>query len=649
MNDPNLTRITEPLRELATRAPEERFNVIVRVVVPTSADPKVAYVGVPAILQQVAAAISALDLDPSIHEGVTSTGAQAGSPFLYAVLTGAHVLALDRQLPVDVPIEFRRDQTALDQTSDFNPGNLLTRIIAEPLASKIKADPDDFFDVIVVLSTGNPQGPQAARKTVTGYFDMLAKRAGDVLSGEAGEVLSGPAAGVPSGPAGDVPSPSSEAKIEYQANDDASHPYVFATLAGTQIRALIELDRSPATGPVAIHQIWEDSHVQALITKSIATVKADAAHVAYSAAGKDIVWAVLDSGIDATHPHFDAAGNLKLDKLRPLRHRDFSGTAPPNADPAKDDPGALIDAFGHGTHVAGILAGSWKAAPGSPGPAILRTSRDGAGADERVLEYPDVITGMAPQCKLVSLRVLDDRGGGQVSSIIDAFEEIQRLNGYGRNIVVAGVNLSVGYPFDAKWFGCGQSPLCIEVNRLVRSGVVVVTAAGNSGYGTLTTAFTKGWAATLPQTINDPGNADLAITVGSTHREQPHLYGVSYFSSKGPTGDGRLKPDLVAPGERIISCASAQSRLPATISDPDSGKTTTIPRDGYYYKEDSGTSMAAPHVSGLIASFLSIRREYIGQPESVKALFVENATDLRRDRDFQGSGLVDIMRVIQAV
>ena len=58
-------------------------------------------------------------------------------------------------------------------------------------------------------------------------------------------------------------------------------------------------------------------------------------------------------------------------------------------------------------------------------------------------------------------------------------------------------------------------------------------------------------------TINDPGNADLAITVGSTHRDMPHVYGVSYFSSKGPTGDGRLKPDLVAPGEKIISCAPA--------------------------------------------------------------------------------------------
>ncbi|MEO6877833.1 MAG: S8 family serine peptidase, partial [Gemmatimonadaceae bacterium] len=67
------------------------------------------------------------------------------------------------------------------------------------------------------------------------------------------------------------------------------------------------------------------------------------------------------------------------------------------------------------------------------------------------------------------------------------------------------------------------------------------------------------------------------------------------------------------------------------------------------YVEDSGTSMAAPHVSGAIAAFLSIRREYIGQADDVKRIFLDSATDLRRERYFQGAGLVDVMRAIQSV
>jgi subtilisin family serine protease len=144
----------------------------------------------------------------------------------------------------------------------------------------------------------------------------------------------------------------------------------------------------------------------------------------------------------------------------------------------------------------------------------------------------------------------------------------------------------------------------------------------------------------IPLSINDPGNAELAITVGSTHRDMPHTYGVSYFSSKGPTGDGRMKPDLLAPGEKILSCAAGAARS-EVAADMKSAK--------FDYLEQSGTSMAAPHVSGVAAAFLSVRREFIGQPEKVKELFVKSATDLHRDPYFQGSGLVDLMRAIQSV
>jgi serine protease AprX len=222
-------------------------------------------------------------------------------------------------------------------------------------------------------------------------------------------------------------------------------------------------------------------------------------------------------------------------------------------------------------------------------------------------------------------------------NVVRALEYVRtQINGQ-KLMRVHGVNLSVGYEFNAKWFACGQSPLCVEVNRLVRSGVVVVIAAGNTGYGVLP-SLQRQTNVGFSMTINDPGNADLPITVGSTHRDMPHTYGVSYFSSKGPTGDGRAKPDLVAPGERITSCAAGRALAGAGEK---SGRAV--------YVEDSGTSMAAPHVSGAIAAFLSIRREFVGQPEQVKEIFTSSATSLGRERYFQGHGLVDLMRAIQSV
>jgi serine protease AprX len=274
------------------------------------------------------------------------------------------------------------------------------------------------------------------------------------------------------------------------------------------------------------------------------------------------------------------------------------------------------------------------------GESIVAVSRQ---RDEKGEVHPDSITlerisGMAPKCKLLSLKVLDEQGKGNTSNIIAALEYVQEINGYGRRLRIHGVNLSVGYDFEPKWFACGQSPLCVEVDRLVRSGVVVVVAAGNTGYGALQGTSRGTVSAGMDLTINDPGNAELAITVGSTHRDMPHVYGVSFFSSKGPTGDGRAKPDLVAPGEKIISCAAGKK-----LQDlKEAGK------EGQYV-EDSGTSMAAPHVSGVIAAFLSVRREFIGQPEKVKEIFLSTATDLKRVPYFQGQGLVDLMRAIQSV
>jgi subtilisin family serine protease len=414
-------------------------------------------------------------------------------------------------------------------------------------------------------------------------------------------------------------------------NPGANKQYVFATLEAETIKTLVREDNDKDPSQRAIHHIWPDFPLKSLINKSISTVKGDAAHNAFSALGSGIVWAVVDSGIDAKHPHFRKHKNLDLRK--PLDHQDFTGGR-----------GGTTDVFGHGTHVAGIIAGQI-----APNEAVIRATmryRDENGLPaEMTRDLDSMMSGMAPRCTLLSLKVLDDQGKGRSSSIIEALQYIQEVNGDGRRPLVHGVNLSVGYDFDPEWFACGQSPLCTEVDRLVRSGVVVVVAAGNSGYGFVQSRHQGVTSAGLDLTINDPGNSDLAITVGSTHRDMPHTYGVSYFSSKGPTGDGRMKPDLLAPGEKILSCSSSQMSQPSG--------TGRVRRKGRkliaLYREDSGTSQAAPHVSGVIAAFLSIRREYLKQPGEVKRVFLSTATDLNRAPYFQGRGLVDVMRAIQSV
>jgi serine protease AprX len=392
----------------------------------------------------------------------------------------------------------------------------------------------------------------------------------------------------------------------------------------------------------AMYRIWPDFPVHPLIDTSCATVKADAARRSYDASGRGITWAVVDSGIDEHHHHFRRYDTLKGHVAE--LHRDF--TKPGEAQLG----GALVDQLGHGTHVAGIIAGGLPARmPRGSDLRVVERVFDPArpstpSVQERKVNRPEVLAGIAKEAKLVSLKVLDGAGAGQSMNVVRALEYVRKdINGYGKLLRVHGVNLSLGYEFDPKWFACGQSPICNEVDRLVRSGVVVVVAAGNTGYGSLT-SLARATNVGLTMTINDPGNAALAITVGATHRDMPHTYGVSFFSSKGPTGDGRLKPDLVAPGERITSCAAGKA-LASAFPQSD----VPDPARSAVYVEDTGTSMAAPHVSGVVANFLSIRREFIGQPDEVKRIFLESATSLGRERYFEGHGLVDLMRAIQSV
>jgi len=596
-------RISERLRaRLLASSADGIIDVVIEIgLARDAADP---YTDLAARYQVVASAIRELaGAEVAIRDGQEPVIA----PYIFALLTIEWIVSLADD--PHLPIAHMSLNTDIQQRSkDFDAGNLISGVIAEPLASALRRSPRDLYSVIIHLDV---------RLTTAGARSRVRD---EVLAIQARD-----------------PSQTVGVGIE----ESATHPYVFAKMSGYAVLALVDLDRRPEPPDRAIYRIWEDAKIQALITESVATVKADAARIAFSADGKNITWAVVDSGVDTSHPHFAQYGNVDMDRRAPLAHKDFRPGA-------VGDAGAIQDACGHGTHVAGIIAGTWPKDASAKAVAIV-TSLNEAGAEEKRAEELDAIAGMAPRCAIVSLRVLEDDATGRVSALIRAIDQIQQWNDYGRNILVHGINLSLGYPFDPEWFACGQSPICIEVNRLVQSGVAVVVAAGNSGYGYFATEYAGATTQGITMSINDPGNAEYAITVGSTHRTAPHLYGVSYFSSKGPTGDGRLKPDVLAPGERIISCASLQSRTPQTVIESDATAPKVVPGNDYSYKEDTGTSMAAPHVSGIIAGFLSIRREYIGRPSELKDILMKSATDLGRDRTFQGAGLVDLMRAIQSV
>jgi serine protease AprX len=547
-----------------------------------------------------------LDEDPGRTEQHILSNGIDPQPYVKARLQGLVIKRLvqldqERKLyPNSIISEIRTD---LSDARYFDPDNMVRTVISVPMLNAIETDENCVQSVMIEINVNYAKGRSEAKKRV---IDLIT----DAIQS--------------------VGNPTQDQFVS-QWKSDTSEQYVYAHLTGTVIRKIVKVDQNPS-GDVkggkdccAIYHVWPDFKLRAQIWCSAPTVKADACRRSFATTGRGIVWAVLDSGIDGSHPHFKGHSNLTLPSG--LAHMDFTG---PN--PAEVLLEKLTDEYGHGTHVAGIIAGELDT---DKYQAIsLYRERDENGKISYGGKPIDVpVIGVAPECTLLSYKVLDKRGDGDVSTVIAAIQKIQQLNGYGRHILIHGVNMSLGYDFDPEWFACGQSPICVEVNRLVRSGLMVVIAAGNTG---------KGFALT----INDPGNAELALTVGATHRDMPHLYGVSYFSSKGPTGDGRAKPDVLAPGERIISCGAGPD-LETYKSKADVILTSTKPPA--YYLERSGTSMAAPHVSGIVAGILSTRTEFVGLPEVMKSYLIKNATDLGRERNFQGGGLVDMMRTIQAM
>ena len=231
----------------------------------------------------------------------------------------------------------------------------------------------------------------------------------------------------------------------------------------------------------------------------------------------DLVAAVIDTGIDP--------GHRDLDEGKLLVYRDCSSGACVVAPPS--------DVNGHGTHIAATIVGEGDA----------RADR--------------LHGGVAPAGALVGLRVLNNQGVGSSSATLRALEWVRgNRAAYGIEVV----NLSLGTD------GCasGSDPVARAVEATVTAGLVVVVSAGNEGPGSCT--------------IGSPAAAPNAITVGAMADPARGGFSLASFSSRGPTADGRIKPDIIGPG---VGIRSAQAGSP------------------FGYVASSGTSMAAPFVAGV--------------------------------------------------
>jgi len=303
----------------------------------------------------------------------------------------------------------------------------------------------------------------------------------------------------------------------------------------------------------------------------------------YGYKGAGIGIAVIDSGVNPHPDLYDTQGRSRI-----VYSESFVA-----GDPSTDD------AFGHGTHVAGIAAGD---ALSSTGPFYTRT-----------------FMGIAPQAGIVNLRVLDKTGVGTVSSVIAA---IQRAIKLASKYNIRVINLSLGQQVFESY---KQDPLCQAVEAAWKAGLVVVVAAGNGGRDD--SAATNGYA-----TIRSPGNDPYAITVGAMKTEGTVTRAddlIASYSSKGPTLiDHFVKPDLVAPGNRTVSLLNWTSYLSSTYPTNQISVAyytkLPLPWSTPLYLRLSGTSMATPVVSGAAALLLD--KEPSLTPDQVKARLMKTAT-----------------------
>jgi hypothetical protein len=325
---------------------------------------------------------------------------------------------------------------------------------------------------------------------------------------------------------------------------------------GAAIKAGPEFWSGMRVARTAFAKIWLDRRRQATLDHSVTQIGAPAAWQA-GYTGKGVTVAVLDTGVDQTHP--DLAG-------RETGGRNFSGS--------RDD----IDHYGHGTHVASIVAGT------------------GAKSGGR-------FRGVAPDARILDVKVLGDNGFGPDSAIIAG---MQWAAEQGADVV----NMSLG-AFDDP----DIDPVEEAVNTLsARYGTLFVIAAGNFG----------------PQaaTISSPGSADAALTVGAVDRRNQ----IADFSGRGPReGGGVIKPDITGPGVDIVAALHADGRIGEPVVDG--------------YTSLSGTSMATPHVAGAAALLAQQRPELTGG--QLKARLIGGSTPTAGLTPFQqGAGRVDSAKVM---
>lgn len=424
--------------------------------------------------------------------------------------------------------------------------------------------------LVVLLATGMALGSAAPSGRQNGRFSNIASE----LSARLAQAKQGNAKGQ-----------TVKVIVQYKHTPSQSH-YATMTARGARLHAKLHMIRGAAfTVPVsALPALEADPEIESVTIDHPMTVMDDLTNAAtgVSAAwnsgftGAGIGVAVIDSGINDSHP--DLWDSTETSS-RVVYHQDFTGT------PTTNSNGANYDLYGHGTHVAGIIAGNGYLSGGR-------------------------YAGVAPQANLIDLRALDANGAGSDSTVIAAIQQAIALkNVY--NIRVINLSLGRGIPVSYT-----QDPLCQAVEAAWNNGIVVVVAAGN--LGRLSVNGSNGFG-----TITAPGNDPYVITVGATKSNSstsPAAETKASYSSKGPTTyDHVLKPDIMAPGNDIVSLAAPGATLEASY--PTAAVTGTDGNADYFTL--SGTSMATPAVAGAAA--LLLQEQNTLTPDQVKARLMKTA------------------------